>query len=96
MPMDNPHLEPPNLNNLLLRQLLKPFILEITPNRMEIARERFGPVMNFPTSHIARTDHRVDLVRGDHLAILGRHLGCSVGDVEIAEQEDEHAHLLLL
>ncbi len=54
---------------------------------MEVVGERLRPVVDFPAAHIARADHRVDFVGGDHLPILGRDFGGSVGDVEVPEEQ---------
>lgn len=96
MTMDNTDLQAPNLDYFFLGQVLESFILEITLDSMEIVGERLGPVMNLSASHIASADYSVDLVRCYHFPILGGHLGSPVRDMEIAQQEHQHSHLLFI
>lgn len=61
---------------------------------MEITRQRFSPVVNFPTTHIARTYNRIDFVRCNHFPVLEGHFCSPMWDMEIAKHQHKYSHLL--
>lgn len=96
MAVDDAHLQSPDFYNFLLGQILEALVFEIALDDMEVVGERLGPVVHFPGSHIASADNGVDLIGGDHFPVLGRDLGSTVGNMEIAQHQHQHAHLLFV
>lgn len=93
MAMDYTDFQSCNFDYFFFRKIFKAIIFEIPFNHMEIARERFSPVINLSTTHIASTDYCVNFVGSNHFSIFGWYFGRSMGNMEITEEEHKNTHL---
>jgi len=85
-----------HLDYFFLWQIFVGVVLEIALDDVEIVGQRFGPVVDFPAAHVAGADDGVNFVGCNHFPILGWHFGSPMGNMEIAEEQHQHSHLLLL
>lgn len=84
MSMNNADFQARHLDHFFFGQILEGFIFEVALNCMKIVGEGLGPIVNLPAAHVTRTDHSVDFVGRNNLAVPCRYFCGSVGDVEVA------------